>query len=90
MPVSAGVVSYPEGVIAGLRERAKRVVSVDALALAQEAGNAKAVNVVLLGVLSQALGGDEALWQQALAEAVPEKFLSVNQKAFALGRTLAI
>lgn len=90
MPVSAGVTAYPEGIIQGLQAKAKKVVSVDALSLAQAAGNAKAVNVVLLGVLSQALGGGDDLWQEALAEAVPAKFLDVNQKAFALGRELEI
>ena len=90
MPVSAGVRTYPEGIIEALEEKAKKVISVDALSLAQAAGNAKAVNVVLLGVLSQALGGGEDLWQEALAEAVPQKFLAVNENAFALGRELEI
>ncbi|MCI8335581.1 MAG: indolepyruvate oxidoreductase subunit beta [Peptococcaceae bacterium] len=88
MPVSASAAVYPEDVIGKLRQRAKQVVPVDALSLALAAGNGKAVNVVLLGVLSQFLAGDSALWQQALAEAVPEKFLAVNQKAFASGREL--
>lgn len=88
MPVSAGVAAYPEDVIEQLRKKAEQVVPVDALSLALAAGNGKAVNVVLLGVLSQFLAGDGALWQQALAEAVPEKFLVVNQKAFASGREL--
>ena len=90
MPVSAGAAAYPEGIIEELKAKAKKVVSVDALSLAQAAGNAKAVNVVLLGVLSQALGGGDDLWQEALAEAVPAKFLDVNQKAFALGRELEL
>lgn len=90
MPVSAGAMAYPEGVIAKIKARAKEVAPVDALALAEKAGNGKAVNVVLLGVLSRFLAGDVALWQQALTETVPERFLAVNQKAFLSGREIEL
>lgn len=90
MPVSAGAVSYPEGIIEQLQEKAKTVLPVDALSIAQEAGNGKAVNVVLLGVLSQFLDADMEVWQQALEDTVPAKFLEVNKKAFFSGRELDI
>ena len=51
MPVITGAEEYP----ADIEERVKAIVPdavfVDALRLAQEAGNAKAVNIVLIGVL---------------------------------------
>ena len=62
------------------------VIAVDALALAEQAGSPKAVNVVLTGVLSKAMDLDESVWQQSLETTVPPKFLELNKKAFQLGR----
>ena len=62
------------------------MIAVDALALAEQAGSPKAVNVVLTGVLSKAMDLDEAVWQQSLETTVPPKFLELNRKAFRLGR----
>jgi len=87
MPVITGAAQYPEGIIEQLKTQAD-VISVDALALAEQAGNIKAVNVVLLGILSNSFDFDEAVWQRSLEMSVPEKFLELNKKAFALGRAL--
>lgn len=84
MPVIVGAVSYPEKVIEQLASAAE-VTVVPALKLAEEAGNAKAANVVLLGVLAQMLGIEADTWRQVLADIVPAKTLAVNQKAFELG-----
>ena len=47
---------------------------------------AKAVNVVLVGVLSRFMPFPEETWLQAIEETVPPKFLELNKKAFRLGR----
>ena len=61
--------------------------AMDALTLAEEAGSAKAVNLVLLGRLSNYFDDiPEDAWQEAITACVPEKFLDLNRKAFALGR----
>ena len=62
------------------------VTAVDALSLAEQAGSAKASNVVLMGVVSKKMEFDEDVWQEALNQCVPEKFIEMNRKAFALGR----
>ena len=62
------------------------VTAVDALALAEQAGSPKAVNVVLIGVLSKLMDIPEEAWQKAIDETVPARFLEMNKKAFALGR----
>ncbi|MDE6838419.1 MAG: indolepyruvate oxidoreductase subunit beta, partial [Acutalibacter sp.] len=59
---------------------------VDCLTLAQQAGNAKAVNLVLLGRLSHYFDFAESAWQEAIEACVPAKFLDVNKRAFALGQ----
>ena len=85
MPVITGAMAYPEGIVEKLSEKAD-VTAVDALALAKEAGSPKAVNVVLIGVLSKLMDIPEAAWQKAIDETVPARFLEMNKKAFALGR----
>ena len=85
MPVITGAAKYPENIIGKVSEKAN-VVSLDALALAAEAGSAKAVNIVLLGVLSRVLDIPEDQWLDAIEKTVPAKFIELNKKAFALGR----
>ena len=58
----------------------------DCLKLAEEAGSSKAVNLVLLGRLSRYFDFPEEAWQKAIDACVPEKFLELNRRAFALGR----
>ena len=58
----------------------------DANPLAKQAGNIRTANVVLVGALSTLVPFDEDHWQAALHERIPEKFLEVNLRAFALGR----
>lgn len=85
MPVITGAAQYPEQIVAKLKDKADGVIAVDALALANEAGNSKAVNVVLLGVLAKSSDIEEEKWLAAIEKTVPAKFLDVNLKAFALG-----
>ena len=89
MPVITGAAQYPEGILEKIRAAGANVLAIDAMALAVEAGSPKAVNVVLLGLLSKHLPFDEAVWQQAMNEVVPPKFLELNRRAFALGRAAA-
>jgi len=85
MPVITGAAGYPEGVVEALRNAGAPVTALDALALAQEAGSPKAVNVVLLGTLASRMQLPLAVWQEAIRKTVPEKFLAMNTKAFDLG-----
>ena len=86
MPVITGAAAYPQEIPERLRPRAN-VLALDALELARQAGSPKAVNLVLLGVLSQSTHLPEDAWQNAIADTVPAKYLEMNRKAFALGRT---
>ena len=86
MPVVTGAAVYPENVPERLKGGAYKVISLDALSLAEQAGNVKCVNTVLLGVLAAWAGGDPEIWEQSLETVVPEKLMAVNEKAFALGR----
>ena len=61
---------------------------VQADALAEEAGNMKTVNTVMLGALSSAMALDASLWEKAIEECVRPQFIEVNKKALALGRQI--
>ncbi|MDO4944834.1 MAG: indolepyruvate oxidoreductase subunit beta [Ruminococcus sp.] len=86
MPVITGAAVYPEDIIGKLAKAGIDVTAVDALALAEQAGTSKASNVVLMGVVSKKMDFDESVWQSALEQCVPAKFLELNKKAFELGR----
>lgn len=85
MPVVTGVATYPDGVLDAIRKTGVKLRDVDALSLAVEAGSAKAVNVVLIGFMAAHMDIDRAVWEQAIRETVPVKFLEMNLKAFDLG-----
>ncbi|MDO5560725.1 MAG: indolepyruvate oxidoreductase subunit beta [Oscillospiraceae bacterium] len=85
MPVISGTAKYPQDIISKISDLGIDVIAVDALTKAEEAGNAKASNVVLMGVVSTKLGFDKDVWYQALEQCVPAKFLEMNKKAFELG-----
>ena len=85
MPVITGVAEYPENLEEKIKSAGIDLVAIDALKLAEEAGSAKAVNIVLMGQLSKYFDFTPEEWQQAIETSVPEKFLELNKKAFELG-----
>ena len=86
MPVITGAAAYPEDLEDKLRTTGAELVAIDALALAEQAGSSKAVNLVLLGKLSRWFSFTDDEWMAAIEKSVPPKFLEMNKKAFALGR----
>ena len=84
MPVITGAMQYPENIEDKLSKKVN-LVTADALTLAEKAGNIKAVNVVLIGVLAKSTDIAYEKWIDAIKSTVPEKFLEVNLKAFELG-----
>lgn len=85
MPVIIGKAKYPEEIIEKLKARNINTMTIDALKIAKECGNIKAVNVVLLGLLAKSIDTDKQLWLDAIREVVPAKALDVNVKAFEAG-----
>jgi len=85
IPVIMGKEKYPENIIEKIRQIYENTVAVDALPIARECGNIKAVNVVLLGVLAKFAGIEKNIWIEAIKEVVPEKLQPLNLKAFEAG-----
>ena len=86
MPVITGAMNYPQDLVEKMEALGVNVDAIDALALAEEAGSAKAVNLVLMGRLSKYFAIPEESWMKSLEACVPARFLEMNRKAFALGR----
>ncbi len=85
MPVVTGAADYPEGIVETLKAAGANVVALDALALAEEAGNAKAVNVVLIGAFARYCEFSREEVESCIRQCVPAKLLDINLKAFELG-----
>ena len=86
MPVIIGAAEYPQDLVADMQHAGVNVDAFDALTLAEQAGSAKAVNIVLMGHLSKNFDFTLDEWLEAIEKSVPAKFLELNKKAFLLGR----
>ena len=87
MPVITGAATYPADIEKKLSNVCK-CEFVDALALAKQAGNIKAVNVVLIGVFAKESNIPYDKWIEVIKKTVPAKLLDINLKAFELGYNL--
>ena len=88
MPVITGAATYPAELANNLGRVCPGAILIDALTPAEQAGSPRAVNVVLMGVLSRVLDLPEEAWQQALARSIKPGLLAMNQAAFEKGRQL--
>lgn len=88
MPVITGAAEYPDQLVSKMMSKGAHVTAVDALALAEQAGSAKAVNVVLIGLLSQHLDISHDIWVDVIKNGVPAKFMNLNLDAFERGRSI--
>ena len=85
MPVITGAAEYPETVLEELTAKGVKVIGLDALTPAKEAGSAKAVNIVLMGVLAKQLPIPAEKWLAAIENTVAPKFVEMNKIAFGKG-----
>jgi len=58
---------------------------IDAAKEAEELGNAKVMNVILLGSLVKSMGLEKIHWEDIIRKNVKEKFIDLNIKAFRVG-----
>ena len=85
--VSSGAACYPQDTKELLRQAFPRLVYIDAAKIARELGDIRAANIVILGAISQGLDLPLESWEKAIGLCVKEKFLEINRKAFAAGRS---
>ena len=87
--VATGKMAYPGNVLEELTSRDIHVNKLDAFEVASKVGEVRAVNIVMVGVLSTYLPVSEQVYLDVMNERIPERFREVNIKAFLAGRKLA-
>ena len=83
--VISGGEPYPD-ILPVLREKTDAIVMVDGTKIAEDMGNPKGVNTILLGRLSTFLEADESLWIEAMNSMLKEKIRTANIEGFRRGR----
>lgn len=81
---------YPDDAIGQMKDRAGRVIDVEADQIALELGNPRLVNTILLGILSNELAFDTKCWLDTIKAKVKPKFVEINLKAFDRGLQIAL
>ena len=87
--IATGKMDYPENVLDELTSRNIHVKELDAFGIASKVGEVRAVNIVMVGVLSNYLPIEEQVFLDVMNERIPERFRDVNIKAFQEGRKAA-
>jgi len=85
MPVITGATKYPEDLVGKMTSAGIKVDALDCLSLAEQAGTAKSVNIVLMGRLAKYMDFSKEAWISAIEKLVKPQFLEMNKKAFELG-----
>jgi len=83
-PILMGKLDYPEGVLEELAAKAETKV-IDATGIATKLGNAKAMNIVLLGAMVKATGLTDVDWEGFIRKTVKPKTIEINIQAFQAG-----
>ena len=80
---------YPEDAVSRLAAMGFQVDALDALEIAKKEGSPKIENIVLVGTLSPYLPFPVSVWEEAIRESVPAKFIDMNIAAFQRGREIS-
>lgn len=84
MPVVIGAKTYPQEIIENLKKE-HTVYTIDGLQIANELGNSKVLNSVVLGLAAKHIGFEKEQWIETIEKTVPPKTIEINKKAFLLG-----
>ena len=85
LPVLAGLEKYPEGIMEELKAKVENVISINARTIAEELGEPRSQNIVMLGLIVKALGLENIDWVSKIKKFLPERVHEVNIKAFERG-----
>ena len=85
MTVITGAATYPSDVLEQIAARAPKTITIEADKMAQELGNLRVVNVILLGALARQMDIPLTDWLAALEITVPSKFIELNRQALQIG-----
>lgn len=87
MPILSGKFDYPSGIIEEISSKVTIKV-IDAAKQAEEIGNPKVMNVILLGTIIKLMGLESIDWEKIIKDNVKPKFVEINVKAIKAGMSL--
>jgi indolepyruvate ferredoxin oxidoreductase beta subunit len=87
LSVSRGIEHYPADpeITAILAQRTNRILFVEGTKEVEALGNAKTLNIFMLGCLSCFLDIEENIWRQCIVNSLPAKVIGINIAAFEAG-----
>lgn len=88
--VSSGEADYPnrEKILSQLQKSAAKVIVIPGLQTALDLGEARVLNIVMMGALAGLLNSDSGIWEDVVRNRVPKKMLNLNLEAYRRGRAL--
>ena len=78
---------YPSDIVETCKKFTSEVFLIEALKIAEELGNTKTVNIIMIGALSKFLNISEEIWIESLKSNIKSKFLDLNILAFQKGQS---
>ena len=88
LPVIIGLVEMPKDIDERIKNRVKKSYIIEAFKKANELGNSRVQNMIMLGALSNFLDFTPDIYHGAIRKNVKEKFVDINIKAFEIGAGL--
>ena len=85
MPVVIGVEAYPDQIEEKLKAVCKDICFMDALKIAEEIGNVKVVNMIMIGAYAAYIGDSVEEWEEIVEKTVPPKTIEMNKEALRQG-----
>ncbi len=89
MTVLSGFSEYPSDILNEIKTKVTNLMIIKAADKAQELGNIRAQNIVLLGSLVKVLGLEGPDWKQIISDMLPAKLVPMNIAAFDAGYKMA-
>jgi indolepyruvate ferredoxin oxidoreductase beta subunit len=86
--INPALAPYPEDVKTRLEAMGFHVDSVNALEIADNLGNPKVENIIVMGILSRYMPFPLSVWETVIKKSVPGKTIEINLAAFEKGRAL--
>lgn len=81
---------YPRDPVGEAHKIVKRIMAIDALAIANQVGNPKLVNTILIGAMARELPISDEIWETVIRRRVPRGTEEQNLAGFAAGAKLEL
>ena len=96
MPVITGAAKYPDAILDTLEKKYKieyvflnqkkyKIYSIDAMKKAEELGNTRVFNTIVLGMAAKHMNYSLEMWESVIKSKVPSKTVDINLKGFHVG-----